>query len=158
MDESLCHLLDGLWTGGSALLCEPGVRSVYAAELARRADAVDRAPTEGPEQVRARARAAEALCSVVHLPPGAPGSWWHRYAEDAAGIALDAARAARAAGHDVEAFLPAGPYREAHRHTRADDVRLTAGGRPGETLACLRLWLRVGDQVYPGRVVYRGDA
>ncbi|MEV5608532.1 hypothetical protein [Streptomyces sp. NPDC052225] len=84
-----------------------------------------------------------------------PGSWWHRYAEDAAGIALDAGRAGPT-GHDVEVSLSAGPCREARRRTRTDDVRLAAGGRPGGTLACLRRWLRVGDQVDPGRVGCRG--
>ncbi|WP_207819058.1 hypothetical protein [Streptomyces sp. VRA16 Mangrove soil] len=155
-DASLCHLLEGLWTGGSALLCDPDVRDAYAAELDRRLDAVDRTADATPERVRALVRAAEAVCSVVHLPPAPPTSWWYRYAEDATGIVLDAARTAHAAGHDVEVFLPAGPYREARRHTQTDDVRLTAGGRPGDTLACLRLWLRAGDQVFPGRVVYRG--
>lgn len=154
-DGSLCHLLDGLWTGGSSLLADPEVRGTYRTELTRRLEAMERTPRHSAERIRACVSADEALCSVTHIPPAAAGSWWHRFAEEAHGIALTLARETRAAGEDVELVLPAGPYRDARRHTQRDDIRLSAGGRPGETQACLRLWLRVGDQVFPGRVVHR---
>ncbi|MFF4349119.1 hypothetical protein [Streptomyces sp. NPDC001530] len=154
-DEGLCHLLDGLWTGGSALLADSEVRATYRTELNRRLEVMERTPRHSADRLRACVFADEALCSVMHLPPAAAGSWWHRFAEESHGIALALARETRAAGEDVELVLPAVPYRDARRHTQNDDIRLTAGGRPGETLACLRLWLRVGDQVFPGRVVHR---
>lgn len=155
-DEVLCHLLDRLWTGGSSQLVTDEVRRAYRGELSRRLELMERSAEGSTERLRACVSADEAVCSVTHLPPGAPGSWWHRLAEESHGIALDLCREMRATGLNVEAVLPARPYREARGHTQGDDVRLGAGGRPGDTLTCLRLWLRVDDQVFPGRVVYRG--
>ncbi|MGI5400590.1 hypothetical protein ACQEVG_14250 [Streptomyces sp. CA-135486] len=155
-DEALCHLLDRLWTGGSSQLVTDEVRRAYRGELSRRLELMERSAQDSTERLRACVSADEAVCSVTHLPPGAPGSWWQRLAEESHGVALDLCREMRATGRNVEAVLPARPYREARGHTQGDDVRLGAGGRPGDTLTCLRLWLRVDDQVFPGRVVYRG--
>ncbi|MFG2552666.1 hypothetical protein ACGFWF_22320 [Streptomyces sp. NPDC048581] len=157
-DEALCLLLDRLWTGGSTRLADPHVSQAYRTELAKRLQALERSPRDSTEQLRASVAVDEALCSVTHLPPSAPGSWWNRLAEESHTAALDLCRHLLAAGRNVEAVLPARPYRQARHHTRAtDDIRLGVGGRPGDTLACLRLWLRVDDQVFPGRVVHRGQ-
>ncbi|MFE0250055.1 hypothetical protein [Streptomyces sp. NPDC059010] len=157
-DEALCLLLDRLWTGGSTRLTDPQVSGAYRGELTKRLESLERSPRDAAERLRASVSVDEALCSVTHLPPGAPGSWWNRLAEESHAAPLDLCRELLAAGRNVEAVLPARPYRQARRHTRAgDDIRLGVGGRPGDTLTCLRLWLRVGDQVFPGRVVYRGQ-
>ncbi|WP_158751621.1 hypothetical protein [Streptomyces bicolor] len=157
-DEALCLLLDGVWTGGSTRLSDPQVSQAYRGELAKRLKSLERSPQGGTERLRASVSVDEALCSVTHLPPGAPGSWWNRLAEESHAVPLDLCRQLLAAGRNVEAVLPPRSYRQARPHTRAgDDIRLGVGGRPGDTLACLRLWLRVDDQVFPGRVVHRGQ-
>ncbi|MER6127020.1 hypothetical protein ABT173_31410 [Streptomyces sp. NPDC001795] len=156
-DEDLCLLLDGVWTGGSERLADPQVLEAYRGELTKRLELLQRSPQDGPERLRAGVSVDEALCSVTHLPPGAPGSWWSRLAEESHATVLEMGRRLRAAGRNVEAVLPARPYGRARSHTRGDDIRLGVGGRPGDTLTCLRLWLRVDDQVFPGRVVHRGQ-
>ncbi|NUP17229.1 MAG: hypothetical protein HOZ81_14195 [Streptomyces sp.] len=157
-DDALCLLLDRVWTGGSTRLTDPQVSQAYRGELTKRLESLERSPRDGAERLRASVSVDEALCSVTHLPPGAPGSWWNRLAEESHAAPLDLCRELHSAGRNVEAVLPARPYRQARHHTRAgDDIRLGVGGRPGDTLTCLRLWLRVGDQVFPGRVVYRGQ-
>ncbi|MDC0772730.1 hypothetical protein [Streptomyces sp. HD] len=157
-DEALCLLLDRVWTGGSTRLTDPQVSQAYRSELTKRLESLERSPRDGAERLRASVSVDEALCSVTHLPPGAPGSWWNQLAAESHAAPLDLYRELHSAGRNVEAVLPARPYRQARRHTRAgDDIRLGVGGRPGDTLTCLRLWLRVGDQVFPGRVVYRGQ-
>ncbi|WP_143052596.1 hypothetical protein [Streptomyces sp. cf386] len=157
-DEALCLLLDRVWTGGSTRLTDPQVSLAYRTELTKRLESLERSPRGSTERLRASVAVDEALCSVTHLPPGAPGSWWNRLAEESHAAALDLCRQLLAAGRNVEVVLPARPYRQARHHTRAtDDIRLGVGGRPGDTLACLRLWLRVDDQEFPGRVVHRGQ-
>jgi hypothetical protein len=156
-DEALRLLLDRLWTGGSDQLTDPEVSGAYRRELAKRLELLRRSPRDSTERLRACVSADEAICSVTHLPPGAPGSWWNRLAAQSHDAALEMCRRLSAAGRNVEAVLPARPYRQARGHTGSEDVRLGVGGRPGETLTCLRLWLRVDDQEFPGRVVYRGQ-
>ncbi|MEU9284600.1 hypothetical protein AB0D57_07660 [Streptomyces sp. NPDC048275] len=156
-DEALCLLLAGLWTGGSERLADPAVLRAYRGELDKRLDLWGRSPQESTEQLRAGVSLDEALCSATHLPPGAQAGWWSRLAEESHATVLEMSRRLGAAGRNVEAVLPARPYGKARTHTRGDDIRLGVGGRPGDTFTCLRLWLRVDDQVFPGRVVYRGQ-
>jgi len=156
-DEALRLLLDRLWTGGSDELTNPQVSGAYRRELTKRLDLLRHSPLDSTERLRASVSVDEAICSVTHLPPGAPGSWWNRLAAESHNTALEMCRRLSAAGRNVEAALPARPYRQARGHTGTEDVRLGIGGRPGETLTCLRLWLRVDDQEFPGRVVYRGQ-
>lgn len=155
-DEALCLLLDKVYTGGSERLADPAVLRAYQGELTRRLDLLGRSTPDSTARLRAAVAVDEAVCSVTHLPPGAPDSWWHRLARESHTASLDLSRRLRAAGRNVETVLPARPYGRARAHTQGDDVRLLLGGRPGDTLTCLRLWLRVDDQVFPGRVVHRG--
>jgi hypothetical protein len=66
-----------------------------------------------------------------------------------------AAAALNEAGADVE-ILPLGlRYRDVRDLTAGNDVAFRSGGKPGDVLACLKLWTRIGDRVIPGRVMYR---
>ena len=57
---------------------------------------------------------------------------------------IRSADALREMGTDVE-VLPLGlKYRDIQDLTDHNDVGVSSGGQPGDVLACLRLWARIG--------------
>jgi len=58
-------------------------------------------------------------------------------------------------GADVEVMPLSLRYRDVRDLTTGNDVASRSGGEPGDVLACLRLWARIGGKTIPGRVMYR---
>ncbi|SFM91287.1 hypothetical protein SAMN04487980_1007188 [Streptomyces sp. cf124] len=158
LDDQAHHCVESLTHRGALPLADPGHRRAYQQELALRLGrlAVRREADDPSAELQTALAVDEALCSVVHLPPAAPGSWWAQIAETSQRAVLDVRRRARAHGADVAVEVLAPSYREARRRTGGNDIPLDAGGRKGQVLAGLRLWARIDGRELPGRVVYRG--
>ncbi|MDX3732442.1 hypothetical protein [Streptomyces caniscabiei] len=158
LDDQAHHCVESLTHRGALPLADPGHRRAYQQELALRLGrlAVRRGADDPSAELQTALAVDEALCSVVHLPPAAPGSWWAGIAETSQRAVLDVRRRARAHGADVAVEVLAPTYREARRRTGGNDIPLDAGGRKGQVLAGLRLWARIDGRELPGRVVYRG--
>jgi hypothetical protein len=157
LDGQLHHCLESLTHRGTLPLRAQEHRDAYQHEILQRLTRFARAPQDSPTALRAALAVDEALCSVVHLPPAAPGSWWAEVAETSQRTVLALRRRVQGAGADVDvkALAPAA-YRDARQHTGGNDIPLDAGGRKGQVLAGLRLWARIDGRELPGRVVYRG--
>lgn len=155
LDVQLHHCLESVTRRGVAPLSEAEHRAAYRLELAQRLGRLARQPPGSPEELRAALAVDEALCSVLHLPPAAPGSWWARVAEASQRAVLELRRRVRDSGADVAVQVLAPTYREARRRTGGNDIPLDAGGRKGQVLAGLRLWAHVDGRELPGRAVYR---
>ncbi|MEI5101076.1 hypothetical protein RB200_24150 [Streptomyces sp. PmtG] len=155
LDDQLHHCLETVAHRGVVPLRDAEHRAAYRQELAQRIGHLARQEPGSPEELRAALAVDEALCSVVHLPPAAPGSWWARVAEASQRVVLELRRRVRDGGADVAVEVLAPTYREARRRTGGNDIPLDAGGRQGQVLAGLRLWARVDGRELPGRVVYR---
>ncbi|WP_030675184.1 hypothetical protein [Streptomyces sp. NRRL B-1347] len=155
LDGQLHHCLEGVVHRGVVPLGDTEHRDAYRLELAQRIGRLARQPPGSPEELRAALAVDEALCSVLHLPPAAPGSWWAGVAEASQRMVLELRRRVRDSGADVAVQVLAPTYREARRRTGGNDIPLDAGGRRGQVLAGLRLWARVDGRELPGRVVYR---
>ncbi|MFI8992681.1 hypothetical protein [Streptomyces sp. NPDC053542] len=156
MDEQLHHGLESLTHRGLLPLQEAEHRNAYVRELNGRIDRLARQAGDSPAALRAALAVDEAVCSVVHLPPAAPGSWWAELAQASQRIVLDLRRRARERGADVAVEVLAPSYKEARQRTGGNDIPLDAGGRTGQVLAVLRLWASVEGRELRGRVVYRG--
>ncbi|MEV0441234.1 hypothetical protein AB0I84_43225 [Streptomyces spectabilis] len=154
-DGQLHHCLESVAHRGVVPLCDADARATYRQELAQRLGRLARQTPGSPEELRAALAVDEALCSVLHLPPAAPGSWWARVAEASQRMVLELRRRVRDNGGDVAVQVLAPTYREARRRTGGNDIPLDAGGRKGQVLAGLRLWASVEGRELPGRVVYR---
>ncbi|GHA27513.1 hypothetical protein GCM10010329_58450 [Streptomyces spiroverticillatus] len=155
-DTELHHCLEVLTHRGLLPLHEAGHRKAYEQELRHRIARLARQPQDSPEALRAALAVDEALCSVLHLPPAAPGSWWAEVAGTSQHTVLELRRRVRGRGADVAVEVPAPHYRDARQRTGGNDIPLDAGGLKGQVLAVLRLWARVEGQEMRGRVVYRG--
>ncbi|MFE7835019.1 hypothetical protein ACFU53_02765 [Streptomyces sp. NPDC057474] len=158
LDDQAHHCVESLTHRGTLPLAEPAHRRAYQQELAQRISrlAARRGAHDPSSELQAALAVDEALCSVVHLPPAAPGSWWAEIAETSQRAVLEVRRRARAHGADVAVEVLAPSYREARQRTGGNDMPLDAGGRKGQVLAGLRLWARIDGRELPGRVVYRG--
>ncbi|QDQ15643.1 hypothetical protein [Streptomyces spectabilis] len=155
LDRQLHHCLESVAHRGVIPLCDAELRAPYRHELAQRLGRLARQTPGSAEELRAALAVDEALCSVLHLPPAAPGSWWARVAEASQRMVLELRRRVRDNGGDVAVQVLAPTYREARRRTGGNDIPLDAGGRKGQVLAGLRLWASVEGRELPGRVVYR---
>ncbi|MGX1660833.1 hypothetical protein [Streptomyces sp. NPDC055366] len=157
LDGQLHHCLESLTHRGTLALHTPEHLGAYRHEVSQRLTRLARAPRDSPAELRAALAVDEALCSVIHLPPAAPGSWWAEVAETSQRAVLGLRRRVQGSGSDVEVkALAPSAYRDARQRTGGNDIPLDAGGRKGQVLAGLRLWARVEGRELPGRVVYRG--
>ncbi|MFD5697284.1 hypothetical protein [Streptomyces lasiicapitis] len=156
LDGQLHHCLENVAHRGVVPLRETEHREAYRHELAQRIGRLARQTPDSAAELRAALAVDEALCSVLHLPPAAPGSWWAQLAETSQRAVLELRRRVRDNGADVAVEVLAPSYREARRRTGGNDIPLDAGGRKGQVLAGLRLWARIEGRELPGRVVYRG--
>lgn len=156
LDDQLHHGVESLAHRGMLPLRRPENLRAYRRELALRVSRLAGQPPDSPQALRAALAVDEALCSVVHLPPAAPGSWWAEVAGTSQTTVLELRRRVGDLGADVAVEVPAPSYREARRRTGGNDIPLDAGGRRGQVLAGLRLWARIEGRELPGRVMYRG--
>ncbi|EPH45699.1 hypothetical protein ABT390_05205 [Streptomyces aurantiacus] len=155
LDGQLHHCLENVSHRGVVPLREAEHRTAHRHELAQRIGRLACREPGSAAELRAALAVDEALCSVLHLPPAAPGSWWAQLAETSQRAVLELRRRVRDSGADVAVEVLAPTYREARRRTGGNDIPLDAGGRKGQVLAGLRLWARIDGRELPGRVVYR---
>ncbi|GII87617.1 hypothetical protein Ssi03_56070 [Sphaerisporangium siamense] len=156
VDPTTCHALEGLRTSGLHPLDDPRTWNAYRTELHRRLGALAGAEPGTPAALRAHRLVDEALCSIVHRPPAHPASWWGGVADRSRRLLEEHVLRARATGVDAEVkVLEIRPYADLQGYTGNRDIAYRAGDpRSGEILACLRTWLRVGEDRLPGRVIY----
>jgi hypothetical protein len=97
----------------------------------------------------------ETFHSLIPLPSCATTSWWSRTQDAARGALLRAFDRIRAGGVELDLAdrVLKGPY-EGVSAQSARDVRLPAGGPPGQVVACLRVYVESSIGPRPGRVVF----
>ena len=154
IDDGLHHALESRRRTGFHRLADTANRRDLRNDLRYVLDDLAATPAGSVAALEALRRVDEVLCSVVHVPPAVPESWWGRLAGRSRAVLLAAAADLRARGEDVEVrAVPFGDYAE-HRDLIGSNVACPAPGRPeSEVLACLRVWLRVGNDRRLGRVI-----
>ncbi|GAB3261057.1 hypothetical protein [Kineosporia babensis] len=107
------------------------------------------AQTEPQAKLLGMLRVAEALSSVRHNFTPPDDSWWsawHRRVQDEV---YEFSRHVSGA----QLTVLSGPYQSIKDQT--DNDALVSGPR-GTVYACLRMWARIGEKTYPGRVLVAG--
>ena len=96
----------------------------------------------------------EAIHSLVYLPPADRDSWWGRLQEESRSTLERISDKVRS--HDRKVYIRKlwGSYADISHYSK-DDLELDRGGTPGDVLACLRVYARIDEEVYPGRVLFR---
>ena len=97
----------------------------------------------------------ETFHSLIPLPACAETSWWSRTQDAARSALLRAFNRIRAGGVDLDLAYRVlkGPYQGIGAQS-ARDVRLPAGGPPGQIIACIRIYVESSGRSRPGRVVF----
>jgi hypothetical protein len=97
----------------------------------------------------------EAFHSLIPLPACARTSWWSHTQDAARGALLRAFDRIRAGGVELDLAYRVlkGSY-EGVAAQSARDVRLPAGGPPGQVVVCLRVYVESAGTPRPGRVVF----
>jgi hypothetical protein len=96
----------------------------------------------------------EAIHSLVFIPPAERYSWWGKLQKESRHLVRKAADKAVKAGNEVRLKQLSGLYADVCEFSK-DDLQLDCGGNPGEVLTCLRVYARINQQHYPGRVIFR---
>jgi hypothetical protein len=96
----------------------------------------------------------EAIHSLVFLPPSERYSWWGKLQQESRRILKKIANQAIQSGNEIKIKQLSGLYSDIFTYTK-DDLQLDHGGTPGEVLACLRLYAKIGEDEIPGRVIFR---
>jgi hypothetical protein len=96
----------------------------------------------------------EAIHSLVFIPPAERYSWWGKLQKESRLILRKAADKAIKAGNEVRIKQLSGLYADVCEFSK-DDLQLDCGGNPGEVLTCLRVYARINQEEYPGRVIFR---
>ncbi|MFM7407263.1 MAG: hypothetical protein ACKO3K_11520 [Cuspidothrix sp.] len=96
----------------------------------------------------------EAIHSLVFIPPAERYSWWGKLQKESRLVLRKAADKAVKAGNEVRLKQLSGLYADVCEFSK-DDLQLDCGGNPGEVLTCLRVYARINQQQYPGRVIFR---
>ena len=96
----------------------------------------------------------EAIHSLVFIPPAERYSWWGKLQKESRLLLRKAADKAVKAGNEVRLKQLSGLYADVCEFSK-DDLQLDCGGNPGEVLTCLRVYARINQQQYPGRVIFR---
>jgi hypothetical protein len=96
----------------------------------------------------------EAIHSLVFIPPAERYSWWGKLQKESRHLLKKAADKAVKAGNEVRLKQLSGLYADVCEFSK-DDLQLDCGGNPGEVLTCLRVYAKINQQQYPGRVIFR---
>ncbi|MDB9310041.1 hypothetical protein PN471_15650 [Aphanizomenon sp. CS-733/32] len=96
----------------------------------------------------------EAIHSLVFIPPSERYSWWGKLQKESRHLLKKAADKAVKAGNEVRIKQLSGLYADVCEFSK-DDLQLDYGGNPGEVLTCLRVYAKINQQQYPGRVIFR---
>jgi hypothetical protein len=154
LDDNLVLCLQAVIFKGSRHL-DGELRTRYRAALLGRLREWARTPARSVARLEALLEVDEALNSLTHRPPPPPASWWAQLRQQSRYLVDRYAEALREAGTEVEVLPISLKYRDIKDLTDHNDVGVSSGGRPGDVLACLRLWARMEGRTLPGRVVYR---
>jgi hypothetical protein len=151
-DTSLHHALKSIDRFGIRSLNAESERSKYIAVLIDRFKRVQTLETSSDNELRLRARLDldEAIHSLVYLPPVArDSSWWSK-------LQQEARRTLSSKSSDYNAKIRPlwGLYADIC-HFSKDDLELDLGGIPGEVSACLRVYAKINEKIFPGRVLFR---
>ncbi len=158
LDPETCHGLEGVRTSGLHPLHIPENRMAFERELMRRLTEL-RMGEDPVARLQAMWLVDEALCSVVHRPPAHPRSWWGHIADRSRALLREQVKALREQGGDTELrVLELKPYMDLRPYTSGRDIAFSLPEtQGGKVLACLRTWLRVGNDIRPGRVIFSGE-
>jgi len=154
LDENLVVCLESTLYQGSRRLNED-LRQRYRADLIGRLGEFARSAPASAARFEALLDVDEAFNSLTHRPPPADSSWWARVHRRSRAMVDRSVSVLRHAGTDVEVMELGLKFRDVRDLTQGNDIGSRAGGEPGDVLACLRLWARIGGKVLPGRVMYR---
>lgn len=106
--------------------------------------------------LRARLDLDEAIHSLTYLPCVDRFSWWGKLQQEARRTLETAAQQARQAGISVQIRPLWGTYADVYPFSK-DDLQIESGGIPGEVSACLRVYAKINDEIFPGRVLFRSS-
>jgi hypothetical protein len=154
LDDNLVVCLESVLYMGSRRM-DDKYRQLYQADLLGRLREYARRDPGSASGLEALIEIDEAVNSLTHRPPAVAGSWWAQVRQQSRRMVERAAAALKEAGADVEVLPLSLRYRDVRDFTADNNVVSRSGGKPGDVLACLRLWTRIGDQTIPGRVMYR---
>ncbi|MBW4496538.1 MAG: hypothetical protein KME26_26360 [Oscillatoria princeps RMCB-10] len=156
LEPSLHHAFKSVYRFGVKSLNSPEEQSKYIAALAEcfRRYRETEALREPVLALRHRLDLDEAIHSLVFLPPAERDSWWGKLQLESRRTLKHVAERALNAGCDVRLRQLSGLYADVCNLSR-DDLELDSGGIPGEVLACLRVYARIGQEELPGRVLFR---
>lgn len=156
LDSSLHHALKRVYRFGIQSLDSKPERDNYIATLIdcfQRAQAAEKT-SEPVITLRTRLDLDEAVHSLVYLPPATRDSWWGKLQQESRRTLKNVAERARQAGCTVQIRALWGPFATVRDASR-DNLPLKSGGKPGEVLACLRVYAKINEEVLPGRVLFR---
>jgi hypothetical protein len=155
-DDTLYYALESRRRAGWLPLSDPANRAYLHLDLGYRLGDLADAPAASVRALRELYLVDELLCSVLHVPPAHPRSWWGRLAQRSRATLADSAAALRAGGRQVMIRpIPPGDFDPQRELIGPHNVACPAPGRPeSEILACLRVWLHVDGEVHRGRVVH----
>lgn len=99
----------------------------------------------------------EAINSLVFIPPADRFSWWGKLQQEVRHILLKkVAQRARSEGQNITIRQLSGLYADVSPLSK-DNLRLQFGGNPGDVVACLRVYAKINEQEFPGRVLFRSS-
>ena len=97
----------------------------------------------------------EAIHSLVSEEPAADSdSWLGKFKKRSRRILIKKAENAQQ-NNEVRIRELLGVYANVHKLSSKYDIRLKKGGIPGEVQTCLRVYARINQKEYPGRVIFR---
>jgi hypothetical protein len=154
IDRTLSHALENVSRFGVKSLQETEQRAHYVKELVYRLERAKEAEGAPMATFRARFFLDEAIHALVHTPPADPTSWWGKLQNEVRATVFRAADHARQGGM-VELRQLRGAYTDVRNFTNGNNLEVEHGGSPGEVVACLRMYARIGSEEVQGRVLYR---
>jgi hypothetical protein len=98
----------------------------------------------------------EAIHSLLFVPPADRYSWWGKLQQESRRNLKKVADKAIEAGNNIRIRQLSGLYADICPFSK-DDLQLDSGGIPGEVLTCLRVYARINQEEYPGRVIFRSS-
>ncbi|MCC5631925.1 hypothetical protein LC613_29995 [Nostoc sphaeroides CHAB 2801] len=99
----------------------------------------------------------EAINSLVFVPPADSDSWWGEFKKQSRRILIGKSKKAKEEDHDVRIQELSGVYADIHNLSSGSNLALKVGGIPGEVQACLRVYARINQEKFLGRVIYRSS-
>jgi hypothetical protein len=130
-------------------------RDKYSRELLTRFRQVQATQGDAEAALKARIRLDEAIQALIYQPLVTPDSWWGGLQQAARRTLNQAIANARQAGCEAQIRPLSGRYSDVLEFSSKHDLELDSSGIPGEVAVCLRVFARIQDKKYPGRVIFR---